>query len=248
MLLVHGFPLDHSMWEGQWEFLAKDHDVIVPDLRGFGQSAPTDDPVSMERYADELAGLLDALDLGQPVIFAGLSMGGYVAWQFFRRHRSRLRALILCDTRAVADSEEGAKGRLEQAERVLREGMDPVVRSMLPRLVGPNVSSSIKDKLERMMRGTSPRGAAAALRAMAVRPDVRPMLSAIDVPTLVLVGEHDAISTPDEMREIADAIPGSRFVVVPDAGHMAPMESQGPTTSAIAFFLASLTNADISLP
>jgi 3-oxoadipate enol-lactonase len=121
LLLVHGFPLDHSMWSHQIEELSSFGRVLAPDLRGFGQSGVTEGTVTMERFADDLAALLDAVGVGEPVVFCGLSMGGYIGWQFWKRHPSRLRALVLCDSRAAADSAEGARARRQSAEKVLSQ-------------------------------------------------------------------------------------------------------------------------------
>jgi pimeloyl-ACP methyl ester carboxylesterase len=243
LLLVHGFPLDHSMWQGQIGDLARDYRVLAPDLRGFGRSAVTTGTVSMEQFADDLAALLDALCIRQPVVLCGLSMGGYVAWQFWRRHRSRLAGLIVCDTRAVADTPEGAQLRLATAERVLAEGACVLAATMLEKLFAPSTLTQRPDVIEssrQVILATRPAGAAAAARGLAQRPDVTADLSRIDVPTLVLCGERDAISTVDEMRGIATRIPGAEFVVIPEAGHMAPLENPGPVNTAIRRFLSDL--------
>ncbi len=126
LLLVHGFPLDHTMWDAQIPALVKTRRVIAPDLRGFGRSplghADPKTGITMEQYADDLAELLDALDVTEPIIYAGFSMGGYIGWQFVRKYASRLRALILCDTRAAADNDEGRAGRLKMADHIAEWG------------------------------------------------------------------------------------------------------------------------------
>src|SRR5262249_21332481 len=138
ILLVHGFPLDHTMWDPQIEALLKSARVVAPDLRGFGQSPLGEvDPnrgTTMEDFADELAELLDALNIREPITFIGLSMGGYIAWQFVRKYAIRLRALVLCDTRAIPDSEEGRLGRLKMAENVADWGSERVAEMMEPKL------------------------------------------------------------------------------------------------------------------
>lgn len=246
VLLVHGFPLDHGMWQSQMEELSRDHRVIAPDLRGFGQSKLPDGPlaadaVTMEQYADDLALLLDGLAVRDSVTFCGLSMWGYIAWQFWRRHANRLARLILCDTRAVADSPDAAKGRLDTAKKVLAEGSGVVAQGMLPKLIAAGTVEQqphIKQQLAATMSGTSPAGIAAALRGMAVRPDVTSWLPSINVPTLVLVGAEDAIAPPAEMRSIAAAIPGAQFVEIAAAGHMAPLENPAASNAALRKFLA----------
>lgn len=250
LLLVHGFPLDHSMWQPQIEEFARDHRVIAPDLRGFGGSrrrADADDAADggvwrMEDFADDLAGLLDALDVREPITFCGLSMGGYIAWQFWRRHRERVGRLILCDTRAAADAPEAAATRRATAVRVVAEGVGFLADSMNERLFARETrerSPQLVEATRRVMLATAPASVAAALRGMAERPDSTDLLSQIDVPTLVVCGRHDAISTAAEMRGIAAAIPGAKCVEVPDAGHMAPLENPAVVNAAMREFLST---------
>ena len=243
VVLVHGFPLDHTMWNAQIDALSKDYRPIVPDLRGFGQSGITHGTVTMQRLADDLAGLLDGLGVSEPVAICGLSMGGYVALQFWQRHAPRLAGLILCDTRAVTDSPDMAAARLEMADRVLREGPAPLVDGMMPKLFARATAEDrpeLVDSLRRVMIGTDPKGIAAAARGMARRPDMVSSLGRIDCPTMIIVGEHDAISTLDEMREIARAIPRARFVEIAGSGHMSPMERPAEVNAALLEFLGQL--------
>jgi 3-oxoadipate enol-lactonase len=244
LLLVHGFPLDHTMWAAQIDELSKKYRVIAPDLRGLGRSRKDPLPkMSMSQFADDLAALLDALGIFEPVVYCGLSMGGYIAFQFWRKYAARLRGLILCDTRATADSPEIAAGRHVMAERVLREGSMPLVDSMIPRLFAETTRQQhpqTVEKLRSVMISNDPRGIAAAALGMAERPDMTAELGRIGCPTLVIVGQHDMISPPAEMRGIAEAIPGSKYVEIPEAGHMSPMEAPAAVNAAIAEFLASL--------
>ena len=242
LLLVHGFPLDHTMWSGQIEFLSAQCRVIAPDLRGFGGSDVTAGAVTMAQYADDLAALLDALQIRESIAFCGLSMGGYVAWQFFARHRRRLNKLILCDTRAVADSRDAAAGRLKTAEKVLAEGPQVVAEAMLPKLFAPAAIEQQTPSVaatRAVIEQTHPDGIAAALRGMAQRPDFTAHLASIDVRTLVLCGEHDVISPPQEMQQIAASIPGAAYAEIPGTGHMAPLEDPAAVNSHLQAFLAS---------
>jgi len=243
VVLVHGFPLDHTMWNAQIDALAGKYRLIAPDLRGFGQSGVTDAAVTMEQFADDLAALLDALEVSDPVVLCGLSMGGYVAVAFQRKYASRLRGLILCDTRAAADTPEMAAARHETADRVLAEGPAPLVDMMMPKLFAPGTVENrprIIESLHGVMLATDPRGIAAAARGMARRPDVTGSLDRIDCPTLVVVGESDALSTPEEMSTLARSIPGARFVEIADSGHMSPMENPAEFNAALLDFLAGL--------
>ena len=243
VLLVHGFPLDHTMWQPQLEALAGDAHVLAPDLRGFGASDAGGETVSMEDFADDLAALLDAREIQEPVVFCGLSMGGYIAWQFFLRHRERLRALILCDTRAAADTPVAATARMANARRILTEGMGFLVEGMLDKLFAaetrqrrPEVVAAVR----RVTLAAPPQGAAAALRGMAARPDVSARLPQMDLPALVVCGREDAFSTVAEMRDMARLLPQARFVEVAGAGHMSPLEQPQAVNEAIREFLAGL--------
>ena len=244
ILLVHGFPLDHTMWAAQIDALAKSYRVIAPDVRGFGESplgeANADAGISMAQYADELAELVDAIAIKEPFVLAGFSMGGYIAWQFFRKHGDRLRALIQCDTRAAADSDEPRAGRIKMAENVAEWGSGRVAEMMGPKLFAPKtfetkpeVVAAVRCVVER----TPPAAIAAAQRGMAARPDVTSLLPTINLPTLILVGEHDAISTRDEMTSIAKAIPDAQLVEIPEAGHMTTMENPEAVNVALLTFL-----------
>ena len=241
IVFAHGFPLDHTMWDAQIAEFSKTHRVIAPDLRGFGGTDGNLYSVPMQQFADDVAELLTALQVERPVTFCGLSMGGYVGWQFALRHPRWLGKLILCDTRAAADSPEAAANRLKMADIVTKEGPEPVLWAMMPKLFGPATYKSQPDILaavRRMVMGTSATAIAAAHRGMAVRPDITPELPRISVPTLVIAGEHDAISPAAEMKSFASALPNSRFVVIPNVGHMAPMEDPVVVNAAIREFLA----------
>lgn len=242
LLLVHGFPLDHSMWKHQIQGLTGALRVIAPDLRGFGKSGVTDGTVSMEQFADDLAALLDALNLEQPVALCGLSMGGYIAFAFARKYPQRLSRLILCDTRAVGDDPAAKKKRRESADRVLAAGVGGLVEDMLPRLFHPlTLERHPRDveQIKQVMMDANPHGVAAALQGMAERPDSTALLKKIRVPTLVIVGEKDLISPAKEMREIADGISGARFVKVAEAGHMAPLECPQVVNAELRAFVVA---------
>lgn len=244
VILVHGFPLDHSMWQHQIGPLAEHARVIAPDLPGFGASDPIEDIYPMSRFADDVAGLLDELQIDQPVLFCGLSMGGYIGWEFWQRHPQRLRGLIVCDSRAVADDAVVRKGREVAASRVLEEGVQVVVDSMLPKLFGKEFFEHHRqqvDRVRQVMEQTPPHTIAAALRGMSQRADFSSRLGEITHPALVICGEEDAISAAEEMRQIASAIPAARYVEIPAAGHMAPLERPQAVNTAMVEFLNQIS-------
>jgi pimeloyl-ACP methyl ester carboxylesterase len=243
LLLVHGFPLDHSMWSAQIEDLSTHFRVLAPDLRGFGGSGVVSETLTMSRLADDLAQLLTALNVGEPVVYCGLSMGGYVAWPFFQRHRDRLDALILCDTRAAADTPEAAQGRYYLAERVLRDGTAAMSDEMMRKMLADEVRHRAPEKVEElreMIARCDPQSAAAALRGMAERPDNRDLLPLIDCPALVLCGEHDQITPVAEMEAMAAEMRTAAWQIVPDAGHLAPLENPAVVNAAIRRFLGAV--------
>jgi len=248
VLLVHGFPLDHTMWNPQIEALAEQWRVIAPDLRGFGQSSlgsvEPERGMTMEQYAEDLAKLLDALAVEKPIVLVGFSMGGYIAWQFMRKYAHRVRALVVCDSKAVPDTEEARAGRLKMAENVGEWGAARVAEMMGPRLLAartletrPEVAAAVRQVIER----TSVAAIAAAQRGMASRPDVTSLFPTIQVPTLVMVGAEDAISPPDEMRLIADVVPGAQFVKIAAAGHMTTLENPLAVNEALLRFLEGMS-------
>lgn len=247
VLFVHGFPFDHTMWRHQIDLAAQTARVIAPDLRGFGRS--TIEPISaktgvaMADYADDLACILDDLGVDEPVVLCGFSMGGYIAFQFFARHRAKLRALVLCDTKAAADSPQAREVRYKMAENVEGWGSAHVARLMNSKLYAASTMAKrpqIVVDMERVIAGTDPVAIAAAQRGMAHRDDSTPLISQLDLPTLFLVGEEDEITPPQEVAALAAAAPNSQYVVIPEAGHMSPVENPAAVNTALAEFLNSL--------
>lgn len=242
LVLVHGYPLDHTMWSGQLAGLADACRLLAPDLRGFGKSDVVPGTTTMQQMADDIAALLDALQVSQPVVFCGLSMGGYVAWQFALRHPHRLAKLILCDTRAAADTPEAAAGRLSSAEKILASGAQIAADGIIPKLFAPATyeqQTQLVAETRQVILRTNPQGIAAALRGMAAREDVTSRLPQINVPVLAICGEHDKISPPAEMREFTQQLPHGRFLEISGAGHMAPLERPAPVNQAIRDFLSA---------
>ena len=247
VVLLHGYPLNHQMWDPQIEALSEHCRVIAPDLRGFGGSTlaegDTERGVSMAQYAADVAALLDALNLTKPVILCGFSMGGYIMWQFMQQFSERVKAFIPCDTRAIADTAEAREGRLKTASEVAGTGVEPIIEAMLPKLLSEQTSESrpaVVAQLTAIMRSCTPEAIAAALRGMADRPDVAADLASFSQPALVLVGAEDKISSSDEMRGIADKLPNAKFVEIPDAGHMTTLEQPAAVNAALLEFVRSL--------
>lgn len=247
LVLLHGFPLNHSMWQAQIEYFSRSCRVIAPDLRGFGASQVVPGTASMEHLADDVHALLDTLRVDEPVVLAGLSMGGYVAFQFWRKYAPRLRAMVLCDTRSVPDSPEAAEGRLRTAEEIRTLGStESLVEAMTPKLFAPQTlreQPKLVETQRQVMGHTAPDGAAAALLGMAARPDATDYLVTMALPVLVVVGEYDAIASVDEMRQIAQAIAGSEFAIVAGAGHMSPLENPTDFNHALEVFLEQVPAA-----
>ena len=240
LLLVHGFPLDRSMWAPVIELLGGEFRVIAPDLRGYGQTSLGDVDetagVTMLQYADDLAALLVALDISQPVVYCGFSMGGYIGWQFAQQHAERLRALAMCDTRASADSEEARGMRLKMASHVSEWGGERVAEAMLPKLFAAATLESnapIVQQTQSTIASCDPRAIAAAQRGMAARPDMTPMLANITVPAIGVVGVEDALTTPAEMAAMVAAMPDAKLTQVAGAGHMTPIENPPAVAAAL---------------
>jgi 3-oxoadipate enol-lactonase len=244
VILLHGYPLSKAMWEEQLSGIGSIYRVIAPDLRGFGESPVPEGVYTMDAMADDVVELLETLEIMGPVVVGGLSMGGYVALSLAARYPTRVKALMLMDTRAGADTPEAAQGREATAKAVLAaNSAATVAESMLPRIFCKMTLEQHPERVEPMkavMEQTAPQGIAGALRGMASRPDRRGDLPKIAVPTLVLVGEEDTLTPPAEAKAMADAIPNARLEVIPKAAHMAPYENPSAVNSAILGFLKGL--------
>jgi pimeloyl-ACP methyl ester carboxylesterase len=244
VVLLHGFPLSRKIWSAQETSVGSIYRVIAPDLRGHGESAAPEGVYTMDAMAGDVIELLDALQIKEPVVLGGLSMGGYVAFALMARYPQRFRALMLIDTRAAADTPEAARNRQELAQTVESTGnTSPVVLGMLPKLFSEETRQHRADLIPPVratMERVSPRAIAGALRGMAQRPDRLAGLASIAVPTLVMVGAHDAITPVEESKRMAEALPNAELVIVPNAGHLAPLENAEAANAAILTFLDRL--------
>lgn len=260
VLFVHGFPHDRSLWDDQCSALSTHVRCVAPDLRGFGKSTAivsatgeppavgsvTSELVSIDLYADDLAQLLVHLDVRQAVV-CGLSMGGYVAMALWRRHPHLVRALVLCDTKAGADSDEGRKKRNELIALAEREGSNAVAAAQITGMLGQTTRDKRPDivaRTEAMMRRASVAGIVGALTAMRDRPDAKSTLATVTVPTLVVVGDEDALTPVAEAEGIMAALSSearAKLEVMQGSGHASCMERPAAVTHVLADFLAALS-------
>lgn len=234
ILWLHGFPLSSQIFEKQRAIAGATH--VMPDLPGFGNAPPAHGEPSIEQYARFAVRHLDALGI-EKATFAGLSMGGYICFAAARLFPDRVAGLILLDTRETADSEDARKQRFESIEKVQREGIAPVVNSMLPKMLTQSAPQELKDWVRGVMMSSSEEGVIAALRAMANRSDSTAFLPTISVPTLIVVGEEDPITTPADAERMANAIPHARLVKIAGAAHLSNVEQHAAVNAAVERFL-----------
>lgn len=236
LVLIHAFPLNGSMWKPQHDELDQDLVIVTPDLPGFGNEPGLDEEVlSMDRLALFVGQLLDARGIDR-CILGGLSMGGYVALACLRSMRERIAGLVLADTRAAADDDETRKGRVGAMERIGGGGYLEYCELLLQKLLAEKTRrtrSELVSTVRRNMLEAHPESAVAALLGMLSRADARELLSTIDVPTAVIVGELDAITTVDDSRAMADAIPGATLHIIADAGHLSNLEQPEAFNAAL---------------
>ncbi len=241
LLLVHGFPVDRHLWDAQLAGLSSQVHVVAPDLRGAGASAVPPGPYTVDQYAADLVALLDHLAIRKTVL-AGLSMGGYIALAFWRRYPERVQALILCDTRAEPDSEQGRANRDAAIKKVQQEGVEALADEQMRLLLAPasQADTRLAGRARAMMVAQPAPGVVAALGALRERPDSQPTLPTIAVPTLVLVGAEDKVTPPEQARAMRDAIPAARLAIIPGAGHFSPLERPRGVNRALVRFLSDL--------
>lgn len=240
VLLLHGFPHDRTLWAAQLGAPPAGARLIAADLPGFGESTPAAAP-SLDSWADWTIALLDHLEIEQAVI-GGLSMGGYLAFAIWRRHPQRVRALVLADTRAGADSAEAQEKRVAMQALALSRGAGAVAEQMLPGMVGKTTRQTrpfAVRYLDEMMRRASVGAIHDALDALRTRPDSSPTLPTITVPTLILCGDEDVLTPPKESEAMHAVIPDSQLTVIPNAGHASCVESPAAFTAVLAGFLSA---------
>lgn len=237
-VFVHGFPLDGTYWTAQLSGLAKLRTCAAVHLRGNGLSTDNDPrDYSMDLFADDIAKTLDAMGADRADL-VGMSMGGYILFAFWRRHRDRVRSLVFCDTKAGADTDEGKKGREATAETARTKGLEPIWDALRPKVFGKNPPDEAVERAHKMFLAVPPEVAAQDSLAMRDRPDSTPDLTGIDVPVLVMHGSDDVLIPPDAGESMANAIPGARFVTVP-GGHFCALEHPAEANAALAEFFKS---------
>ncbi len=242
LVLLHAFPLNGRMFEPQMGAFSGDRRVIAPDYPGFGRSPRTPAQPDVRYYAEGVQRLLDRLEL-ERVVLGGVSMGGYVAFGCMRLFPERISGLVLANTRPDPDSEEIRENRKKMAQRVADEGVEVLIELQMERLLAPDTlkrDEEVVEKVRAMILDSSPTGAVAALGAMRERPDSTPLLTEIGVPTLVIGGEEDEISSPEVMGAMAEKIAGSTHVTLPRAGHLSNLEAPEGFNTALGEFLGAL--------
>lgn len=242
IVLLHAFPLNGQMWEPQIEALKSGYRIITPDYPGFGRSSRPCAGPDIRYYAEGMRELLERLEL-EKVVIGGLSMGGYVALSCYRLFPEKISALILANTRADQDSEELRENRRSLARRVAEEGVGILPEVQMERLLAEGTlknNPEVVEKVKNMILASSPDGVLGALGAIADRPDSISLLSNIQVPALVISGEHDTLSTPAIMSAMAQKLPNARHTVLSSAGHLSSLENPGAFNAELKKFLGSL--------
>jgi len=242
VVLLHPFPVHHEFWLPAAQALTSRYQLVLPDLRGHGESSVGEGPATMEKQAADVARILDHAELGR-VPLAGVSIGGYVLFEFWRRYRGRVAALVLCNTKAPPDSPEAKAGRLQAAADVLERGTEPFFESMVPKLIGQTTRQSRPDLVDgalRMMRKMSAGNVAQVQRGMAERPDSEPDLKTINVPTLIVTGEEDIVTGPPGAELMRQNIGGSELKIIRHAGHYSPWEQPAEVGKLLCQFFDNL--------
>jgi pimeloyl-ACP methyl ester carboxylesterase len=243
LLLIHGFPFNLELWRPQIEDLSTIARVIALDIRGHGQTPPTDSPYTMDMFANDCTGVLEALKVEQRAVVCGLSMGGYISFALLRRYPDKIGGLILAATRSGADSEEGKTNRDKAIHEVEKCGTQSVIESMLPIIMAPQTYTKrpeLVSQVSTIMEGTSRLGMISALQAMKTRPDSSTTLTQIEVPTLIIQGANDQIIPVSEAEAMHAAITNSQLEIIPDAGHLPNLEQSQQFNKIVRSFLSTL--------
>jgi 3-oxoadipate enol-lactonase len=242
VVLLHPFPTNHEFWLPVTESLSPRYRLIMPDLRGHGESEIGEGPATMEKHGADVARVMDDAGVGRaPMI--GVSIGGYTLFEFWRKHSARVTALALCNTKAAPDNAEARAARLRAANDVLERGTEPFFETLIPKLLGKTTLETRPDLVDgalRMLRKMSPQDIAQVQRGMAARPDSTETLKTIDVPAIFVTGDEDTFSGPSEAEAMRRYVPGSQLRVIAKAGHYAPWEQPEEASRILRQFLDEL--------
>ena len=239
LVLIHGFPLNSTMWDPQLALAERGWRNVVPELRGFGDGAGDPPTTSMDDYAGDTIDLLDNLHIKDAVI-CGLSMGGYTTFAMFRRAPTYFRGMVLADTRSQGDPPEAVTNRKNMQQLVREKGQGAVADALLPKLLCDATRAGKPDvvaHLRTQITGSSVEAIVGALTALMTRADSTPMLPGIRIPIQIIVGDQDALTPPALSEQMHHDIPGSQLVVIPGAGHMSNMEQPVAFNDALGRFL-----------
>jgi pimeloyl-ACP methyl ester carboxylesterase len=242
VVLLHPFPANHNLWKPAAQALITRYRVILPDLRGHGESGVGEGPATMEKHAADIARVLDHEEVRRAA-FAGVSIGGYVLFEFWRKYRTRVDALVLCNTKAQADTPEARAVRLQAATFVMERGTELFFGSMIPKLMGNTTRDTRPDLVEgalRMMRTMSPEDVAMVQRGMAERQDSVETLKTINVPTMLVTGDEDSLTGVGEAELMRQNISGSEIKLIAKAGHYSPWEQPEEVGKLLRQFLDRL--------
>lgn len=243
LVFLHAFPLNRSMWTEQENALSSQFRVMTIDLRGHGESDAPLWHYTLDQAADDVCGLLDHLSIKQAV-FVGLSMGGYILFAFYRKYAERVKGMVLADTRAQADTEDGKRARFEMAQIAYKRGSSAIADIMIPKLLSPGTIQTRPELVQRvrgMIEGNQVSGIAGDLMAMAQRPDSVPFLQQIHCPTQIIVGELDVPTPPADARLMAESIPNARLAIIPGAGHLSNLEQPDRFNEIVRAFVSTAT-------
>jgi len=242
LVLLHAFPTNHHMWRPVAELLSVRYRCILPDLRGQGDSGAGTGPATMEKHVEDIRRVCQDVGVGRAV-FAGVSIGGYILFEAWRRMRERIAGIVLCDTKAQADTAEGRANRLRMAEDVRRQGTETVIEGMLPKLIGETTRHSrpdITESVRKMAVRTPVEGIALTQQGMAERPDSIETIKTISVPSLLIFGDEDVLSTAADAELMQRHIQNAKLEMVPRAGHLAVFEQPEHVARTMRNFLDAL--------
>lgn len=242
IVYLHAFPLNRTMWATQERLLSPQFRIITIDLRGHGESDAPLWHYTLEQSADDVRALLDHLEI-QQALFVGLSMGGYILFAFYRKYAGRVKGLILADTKAQADTEEGKNGRFQLAQIAYKKGPSAIADVMIPKLLSPATiqkNPDIVQQVSAMIEGNQISGIAGNLMAMAERPNSVPLLSQITCPTQIIVGELDQATPPSDAKLMAEQIPHARLAIIPNAAHLSNLEQPEAFNQIVSTFASEL--------